>query len=164
MTKRRLVWLILLVMALATVASPPIRTLLDIGAIDGPVSLVLLPFDETIYAHGYSHSAFRKVRAGMGEREVRQLLGDPLGTRLVFDEPLELLRGRKTIYLGRHGEIVSPELPDKSPTLLKHLPPPTRIQWWYSDSPHPDVFGSRARAIVFARGEVIEVLGKRYGD
>jgi outer membrane protein assembly factor BamE (lipoprotein component of BamABCDE complex) len=41
----------------------------------------LLYRDTSIYAPGFTQRAFDKVRPGMTQSEVRQLLGEPLGVR-----------------------------------------------------------------------------------
>lgn len=41
----------------------------------------LLYRDTSVYAPGFTQRAFDQVRPGMTQREVRQLLGEPLGMR-----------------------------------------------------------------------------------
>lgn len=77
--KRKLLWIvpaaICLVAAvlLALEASERIR-------IDGPGAelLSLMAPTETEYAEGYSHAGFNKIRIGMSEQEVLDILGEPL--------------------------------------------------------------------------------------
>ncbi len=63
------------VVALGTAAG--LIQVLNIAGLEGWF-LSHLAADTTEYATGYSASAFRKVRPGMSEQEVTQLLGSPI--------------------------------------------------------------------------------------
>jgi hypothetical protein len=55
--------------------------LFQVTTLDGWQGVFLPLFSEdseTVYAPGYSYIAFRKVRIGMRDSEVRELIGEPL--------------------------------------------------------------------------------------
>jgi hypothetical protein len=51
--------------------------------------------EDTVYAAGYSDSAFRSVRLGMPESEVHSLLGPPLERWAITDSPRGADRGER---------------------------------------------------------------------
>jgi hypothetical protein len=67
-------------LAFTTVVAVIIGLLVRWWPIDGLLGnlLALGAEEDTVWAHGYSDSAFQAVRAGMGRREVYRLLGRPL--------------------------------------------------------------------------------------
>lgn len=58
--------------------------------------LPLLLEERTTYAPGFREEAFRALRNGMTETDIRQALGDPLSTRSLAD-------GRKILYYSEQA-------------------------------------------------------------
>jgi hypothetical protein len=83
-TRTLLIGIALLAPLMALLASPNARQLLILGPLMAPLFLLA---EETVYAPGYSEWAFRNVRVGMTEAEVRRLLGPSLrvGVTLALD-------------------------------------------------------------------------------
>lgn len=68
-------------------------------AVLGSAMQVILPiiYDEkTRYAPGYREEAFRSLKPGMSEEEVRKLLGEPLSRRTIPD-------GRTVLYYSEQA-------------------------------------------------------------
>lgn len=60
----------------------------------GPVLLPLIYDEHTTYAPGFSEEAFRSLKAGMLEEDVRKALGDPLTRRTISG-------GRSVLYYSQ---------------------------------------------------------------
>ena len=142
--------ILLPLLALAVVALVAFETLSMDGlyGLLGPVFLG----DSTVYAAGYSDRAFRQVHPGMGVEEVRGLLGDPVGCRLLFRDA--------------HGRLLpdSKWLPGSPECAEQIAADPARLErLCYSDSvPHDSSF--RRREIVFEDGHVVRKFTEYYGD
>ena len=133
--KRRLLWTVpaticlLAVVAFAFSAHERIR-------IDGAKAelLSLLVALDTEYAPGYSHAGFNKIRIGLTEQEVLDILGEPLS------------RWSPYSYRGKT------RWPEKA-----HF-----VALAYSRSPSSKSY--RLRQVILDNGVVAEIRGYFYGD
>jgi outer membrane protein assembly factor BamE (lipoprotein component of BamABCDE complex) len=114
------------------------------------------PFEEdTVYAPGYSDKAFRRVKRGMSEQEVLNILGSPLGESWCY-EKTEHERFRiwfaderiSYVYIY-HSDTDSPQVHEgmEKTRVLKMLGNPTKKSWVYSESPGDKSY--RVRVILF---------------
>ena len=87
----------------------PLGSVLDSMIADGPMgwtaSLVIA--QDTYFPASFSDSAFRKIRIGMSEDEVRSLCGEPLDRFEVYPDPSKVSwRYCKWIGKGNHRQRV----------------------------------------------------------
>jgi hypothetical protein len=101
--------------------------------IDG-LSTELVPMN-THYADGYSHAGFRRIRIGMSEQEVLDILGEPL-------DPYELFTPRNPL---------SPEKVREAYLL-------------YSRPPSLKDTNYRCRVVVMDKDVVVEIIGHFVAD
>lgn len=133
------------------------------------IALTALLHQDTAYAHGYTDRAFRAIRIGMTDEEVRSLLGLPLG--ITWSYRARWPQGCASIHFtnGRTRSWVFDEceklgirtgLPIDDVAML--LGTPDEIYWLYSESPSDTHY--RKRVIRFSKGQVVEVIKGWYLD
>jgi hypothetical protein len=133
------------------------------------VALSALLHQDTAYADGYTDRAFRMVRAGMAEEQVRTLLGPPFGvtwsyrvTRPKGCTSVHFRNGRTRSWvfdecekLGiRRGLLIA----DAGPLLGT----PDEVYWLYSESPSDTHY--RTRVIRFSKSRVVGIIKGWYLD
>ena len=144
-------------------------------ALDGPSGwLYSLAFDEdTVYAEGYSDEAFRRVRSGMSESAVLDLLRSPLGEVWVYGSTPPAMRSG---MVGFSGEVVDHlDKPEGGLATFERLSigmtkrevlgligEPLEKSFIYSKSQHDRSY--RVRAVVMAGGSVLRKRSYFYVD
>jgi hypothetical protein len=121
--------------------------------LDGLAGAILPVFygDDTIYAHGYSDTNFRRVTVGMSPTEVTALLGRPL--REVRDYEHSASR----IKVGlENGRVRSGSLPGSDSR------PPTAPIWSFTKTANDSSY--RVRVVRFRNGLVETIVHEYYLD
>lgn len=154
----------------ATTAAAVIGILLPLhmyllDGIDGAV-LARVHGDTTVYAGEYQNAAFRQIHVETPERDLRRLLGQPLGETWIYDQD-----GCHSIYLRDPtvGSYVSPTCRDKgiqpgsaTADLRRLLGPPKERILFYSDSPGHSYY--RMRVVHLRDGKVARIVTGFYTD
>jgi hypothetical protein len=81
--------------------------LYPLAALDGPLSLMLLPLEDTHYTPGYSHAGFRRVHPGMTRAQVVRIIGPPLSVVWQYDRPVGDLPAGTLVRFGADGRVTS---------------------------------------------------------
>lgn len=149
--------------------------ILGASILDGTQGLVGPVFgpEDTTYARGYSLIGFLRVRPGMTENEVRNILGSPLLTTWSYEgaqgaedivrisptSTIERLPARQEVSSLRLGSVKVGMTAQQALTILGK---PTRTTWVYSKRDRDVSY--RQRSIGFRGGRVTEVNARHYRD
>ena len=146
--------------------------------LDGVSGLIFAPVfgDTTTYAPRYSDSGFRRVRKGMSEQQIQDLIGSPLGETWGYvplheRKPYDSSDPCAWVHIrdGRVEEYVDPRCTKQGvrpfmpvPELAKLLGPTTFVKWRYSESRVNSSY--RIRVVDFSNGRVVEKVSEFYVD
>jgi hypothetical protein len=148
------------------------------GSIRDAITGVLLR-EDTSYATGFSETAFRTIRPGLTEREVRHVLGSPYQEWWFYTEPddrppderpaarngclIIRLQDERVASMNDHGECVARGVSAGLTVLAlrEQLGPPLESCWQYSWSPAGTAH--RSRQVCFTNGRVHLVVRKWAG-
>jgi hypothetical protein len=135
-------------------------------SLDGVSGLVLrwVLRDDTVYAAGYSDSAFRAVHAGMSEEQLLKSLGPPLGEVWMIqskktDSCLSVYFENDRVVHGCESRGVVPGMPKADASRVGVI---TGVSWFYSKSPHDTHY--KMRVVHLDRGRTTDVLAGWYID
>ena len=127
----------------------------------------LIMEDETIYAKGYSESAFKKIKIGIKKEQVINLIGKPLAeTWLYSNDYLSVVsfEDDKVVHIdiGENMNLKKIKIGMIKKEVLQNIGKPLFERWGYSKR-IKDV-SYRVRFITFAQGLVVEVYHDVYID
>ena len=129
----------------------------------------ILPEQNTEYSSGYSDARFRKIRKGMSQEEVLNLLGKPICENWIYSkkdsrlESILFIDDRlHYIHKGENKQIKLLKLGMHRKEVCDKIGEPLLKAWGYSHSPKDMSY--RVRSILFEEDKVIKIIHEFYVD